>query len=82
MEMGAPVSMTSKPRLRPSVLDMETVRTQLSPRCCCTSSVSLIGLVLDLELDGQRVVDGGQFVREFDIHHRADDLNNFAFIHR
>ena len=35
------------PRLSPSVPDIEIVRTQLSPRCCCTSSVSLHRLLLD-----------------------------------
>ena len=40
MEMGAPASTTSWPRLRPSVVLMATARIQLSPRCCCTSSVS------------------------------------------
>ena len=42
-EIGPPVSVTSQPRLRPSVPDIEIVRTQLSPRCCWTSRVSLTG---------------------------------------
>ena len=73
--------MTSKPRLRPSVVDMATVRTQLSPRCCCTSSVSLRAARSDVVLDGQGVVDRWELVGKLDVHHRADDLNNFAFIH-
>ena len=35
----------------------------------------------DIELDCQRIVDAGHFPRKLDIHHRADDLDNFAFIH-
>ena len=60
--------------------DMEIVRTHLSPRCCCTSSVSFGGLVLDFVFDGQRVIDAGQCLRKFDVDHRTDDLNNFAFV--
>ena len=37
--IGAPVSMTSVPRARPSVVVMATARTQLLPRCCWTSQV-------------------------------------------
>jgi hypothetical protein len=33
------------------------------------------------ELDGQRVVKSRQFVCELDVHDRADDLNDFAFVH-
>ena len=36
--IGAPVSLTSRPRARPSVEDIATARTQLLPRCCCTST--------------------------------------------
>ena len=34
--------------LEPSVVDMAIARTQLSPRCCCTSRVSFIGCSIDL----------------------------------
>src|SRR6202158_4826700 len=37
-EIGAPVSVTSCPRTRPSEESMATVRTVDSPRCCATSS--------------------------------------------
>jgi hypothetical protein len=37
-EIGLPVSLTSWPRTRPSVVSMAMVRTELSPRCCATSS--------------------------------------------
>src|SRR3712207_285622 len=37
-EMPAPVSTTSWPRTRPSVVSMAMVRTVRSPRCCATSS--------------------------------------------
>ena len=40
--MGAPVSMASMPRRRPSVVDMATARTQLLPRCCCTSAMTTV----------------------------------------
>jgi hypothetical protein len=40
MVIGAPVSSTDMPRVRPSVEAMATVRTWLSPRCWATSSVS------------------------------------------
>ena len=38
-------------------------------------------LVLDSKFDSQRVVDGRQFFRKFDIHDRTYDLNNLACIH-
>ena len=60
---------------------MATARTQLSPRCCCTSRVSLVGLAWHVEFHGQRIVDGRQLVRELDVHDRTDDLNDFAFVH-
>ena len=41
----------------------------------------LHGLFLDFEFNGQRMVDAGDLVREFHIHHRADHLDDFAFIH-
>src|SRR2546423_8781857 len=38
--IGPPVSLTATPRARPSVVVMATERTQLLPRCCCTSHTS------------------------------------------
>src|SRR3954453_1550507 len=38
--IGPPVSRTSVPRSRPSVVSMATARTRSSPRCCCTSHTS------------------------------------------
>jgi hypothetical protein len=38
--IGAPVSATVMPRVRPSVEAIAIVLTWLSPRCCATSSVS------------------------------------------
>ncbi len=38
--IGAPVSWTAVPRASPSVVVMATARTQLLPRCDCTSQVS------------------------------------------
>ena len=43
MLIGPPLSVTLKPRFSPSVPDIEMVRTHRSPRCCCTSSVSVTG---------------------------------------
>jgi hypothetical protein len=37
-----PVSRTSAPRTMPSVVPIEMARTTLSPRCCATSSVSVL----------------------------------------
>ena len=37
-EIGAPVSVASVPRCRPSVEDIATQRTTLSPMCCATSA--------------------------------------------
>src|SRR5947209_2623162 len=39
--IGPPVSVTLMPRFKPSVEDIAIERTQFSPRCCCTSSVSV-----------------------------------------
>jgi len=39
--IGAPVSITSVPRLRPSVVSIATARTRSSPRCCWTSQISM-----------------------------------------
>jgi hypothetical protein len=41
-----PVSITSWPRVRPSVVSIAIVRTVLSPRCCATSSTSRLPLLL------------------------------------
>ena len=58
--IGPPVSRASVPRARPSVVVMATARTQLLPRCCCTSQTSG-SLALALDLD--RVEDGRQLAR-------------------
>ena len=38
--IGPPVSSTSTPRARPSVVSIATARTRSSPRCCWTSHTS------------------------------------------
>ncbi len=38
--IGPPVFVAFMPRRRPSVLCIETARTQLLPRCCCTSAMT------------------------------------------
>src|SRR6185503_12131982 len=45
-EIAWPVSVTSWPRTRPSVVSMAMVRTVDSPRCCATSSTSRLPLLL------------------------------------
>src|SRR5919205_768711 len=40
--IGPPVSTTLAPRTRPSVVSMAIVRTVFSPRCCATSSTSVL----------------------------------------
>ena len=40
--MAAPVSSTSMPRTKPSVVSMATQRTVFSPKCCATSSTSVL----------------------------------------
>src|ERR1035441_3676033 len=35
----------------------------------------------DIVFDGQGVVDEGELIGKLDVHHWADDLNDFAFIH-
>ena len=41
----------------------------------------LAGLAEHGVLDRQRVVDAGEAAGELHVHNRADDLNDFAFIH-
>ena len=43
-EIGPPVSTTSSPRASPSVESIATARTRSSPRCCCTSAISVARL--------------------------------------
>jgi len=42
----------------------------------------LDGLVSNCVVNGQRLVDARECVGEFDVHHRTDDLNDLASIHR
>jgi hypothetical protein len=39
--IGDPVSTQTAPRARPSVESIATARTRSSPRCCCTSAISV-----------------------------------------
>ena len=57
------------------------VRTQRSPRCCCTSSVSVIGWPCDVVVHRQRVVDRRQRARERDVDDRTDHLHDRACVH-
>jgi hypothetical protein len=38
-------------------------------------------LFIDLKFNGQSIVDRRHFLRELHVHDRADDLNDFAFVH-
>ena len=78
-EIGAPVSTTSMPRARPSVESMATARTRSSPRCCCTSAISVRAAAVGRrDLDRERVVDLGQRVREDGVDDDALDLDDPA----
>ena len=73
-EIGAPVSRTSTPRARPSVVVIATDRTQLLPRCCCTShtSESWPSRRISTALQDRRQLPGG----ELDVHDGAGDLDD------
>ena len=74
-----PVSTTSTPRARPSVVSIATARTRSSPRCCCTSAISVrVVAVAARDLDRERVVDRGQLVREDGVDDDALDLDDLA----
>ena len=83
--IGAPVSITSVPRDRPSVVSMATARTRSSPRCCWTSQISQSSTAAAVSMsssaagslgaaDLDRVVDLGQLVGEHGLDHDALDL--------
>ena len=72
--IGAPVSITSWPRTRPSVVSMAMVRTVFSPRCWATSSTSRLAVIVGL----QRVQDRRQLAVELDVDDGADDLGDAA----
>jgi hypothetical protein len=42
----------------------------------------VLALAGQVVFDGQRVVNGGQLAGELHVHDRADDLNDFAFVHK
>src|SRR5882672_8822372 len=116
-EIGPPVSITSMPRVMPSVGFIATARTRFSPRCCSPSATqptdgmsrgmevidtggglhrdrahAVLAQVLlhfrdDIDLrraagavrdDTDGVVDGGKAFGEYDVDHRADDLDDLA----
>ena len=73
-EIAAPVSSARDSRRRPSVESIARQRTQLLPRCCCTSVTSVRAVVAD-DVDG--VVDRRELLRrELDVDDRADDLDD------
>ena len=70
-EIGAPVSVTSWPRTRPSVVSMAMVRTVVSPRCWATSSTRRLPLG---SVGLERVQDRRQVAVELHVDDGADDL--------
>ena len=73
--IGPPVSITSRPRARPSVASMAIARTRPSPRCCCTSATSRPP---SGRRDLERVVDRGQAAREDGVDDDTLDLDDLA----
>ena len=72
--IGTPVSVTSWPRIRPSEMSMAMQRTELSPRCCATSSTSRVAVVLGL----QRIENLRQMAVELHVDDGADHLGDAA----
>ena len=72
--IGWPVSVTSWPRVSPSVESMATVRTERSPRCWATSSTRRPPWFCGL----QRVQDLGQVALELHVDDGAHDLANLT----
>ena len=79
--MGPPVSITSWPRTRPSVVSMAMARTVFSPRCWATSNTRRNVLAgLGVGVGGlQRVQDRGQVAVELHVDDGADHLDEAAF---
>ena len=78
--IGPPVSMAFMPRTMPSVGSIETVRTRPSPRCCCTSAITSIGVGRrTFGDDSQRLIDRRQIaLLKLDVNYRTDDLHDAA----
>ena len=81
MEMGLPVSVTSRPRFETFGAGHGDGPDPVVAEVLLHFEGQLHGLVLDFEFNGQRVVDARDCVRELHIHHRTDHLDDFAFIH-
>ena len=73
-EIGAPVSVTSWPRTRPSEVSIAMQRTVLSPSCWATSRTRRLPLVRGLE----GVQDLRQMTVELHVDDGADDLRDLA----
>ena len=59
--------------------DMAMARTQPSPRCCCTSSVELGRLTLDVDTRrSARCRSPAASSGKVDVHDGTDDLNDCA----
>jgi hypothetical protein len=73
-EIGAPVSVHSWPRTRPSEVSIATVRTVFSPRCCGDLENQAVAAVRGLE----RVQDRRQVILELHVDDGADDLGDLS----
>ena len=70
--IGPPVSLTSWPRTRPSVVSIAMVRTVDSPRCCATSSTRrLLPFMVVMAFENRR-----QMSFELHVDDGADDLRD------
>jgi hypothetical protein len=70
------------PRLRPSVVDMATGADPVVAEVLLHLEGELDGPWSgQVVFDGERVVEGRHLVGELDVHDRADDLDDFAFVH-
>ena len=72
--IGEPVLITSMPRRSPSVLDMATARTRLSPSCCWTSQTNTPPSSWAISMASY--TSGSWPGGELSIHHRAKDGDN------
>ncbi len=73
--MASPVSTTSWPRTKPSVMSIAIVRTVFSPKCCATSNTSVLPLLSVVK----RIQNWWNIaVRKLHIHNRAQNLRDMA----
>ena len=82
-EIGPPWSMAFMPRTMPSVAAIAMQRTRPSPRCCCTSRMTLIGCgyVEAVAHDFDSFIDRRQLaLSELHVYRGACDLDYMSYI--